>query len=72
MHKATKRALLYIVGGVIFYGTAILFVESKAGFAILFGLGALAIVAAEASLWIHSVRMYLERRRESAESVRGA
>jgi len=63
MSRATKRTLLYLIAGVILYGTATLFVENKAGFVILFGLGMLAIVAAEASLWVHSVRVYLNRRR---------
>lgn len=63
MNKATKRTLLYLAVGVILYGTATLFVENKAGFAVLFGLGVLAVVAAEASLWVHSVRVYLNRRK---------
>lgn len=66
MDRSTKRTLLYIVVGVILYGTATLFVESKTGFIVLFGLGVLAIVAAEVTFWSHSVRMYLKRRKESA------
>jgi uncharacterized membrane protein len=60
--RPTKRTLLYIVVGVILYGTATLFVESKTGFIVLFGLGVLAIVAAEVTFWAHTVRVSLKRR----------
>ena len=66
MDRSTKRTLVYIVVGVILYGTATLFVESKTGFILLFGLGVLAIVAAEVTFWTHSLRVYLKRRKESA------
>lgn len=64
MDRSTKRTLLYIVVGVILYGTAILFVDSKTGFIVVFGFGVLAIVAAEVTFWAHSVRVYLKRRKE--------
>jgi hypothetical protein len=64
MDRSTKRVLAYIILGVILYGTATLFVENKVGFIVLFGLGVLAIVAAEVMLWVHAVRLHLKRRKE--------
>lgn len=64
MDRSTKRVLLYIVLGVTLYGSATLFVESQSGFIVLFGLGVIAIVAAEVTLWVSAVRVYLKRRKE--------
>lgn len=48
----------------ILYGTATLFVESQAGFIVVFGAGALAVVVAEVLLWIQMVRLALKRRKD--------
>jgi hypothetical protein len=64
MDRSTKRVLAYIILGVILYGTATLFVENKVGFIALFGLGVLAIVAAEVFFWVHAVRLHLKRRKD--------
>jgi hypothetical protein len=46
------------------YGTATLFAESQIGFIVVFGAGALIVVAAEVLFWIHIVRLSLRRQRQ--------
>jgi hypothetical protein len=64
MDRSVKRVLLYLTLGVILYGTATLFAESQIGFIVVFGAGALIVVAAEVLFWIHIVRLSLRRQRQ--------
>lgn len=64
MDRTTKRILLYVVIGVLLYGTATLFVESQAVFIVIFGAGVLVVVAAEVLFWVQAVRLSLKRRKE--------
>ena len=64
MDTSVKRVLMYIIVGVVFYGSAALFVQSQAVRVVLYGAGVLLIAVAEVSFWIHVVRLSLKRRRQ--------